>query len=147
MADILSTTPPASLPQWLRGSLARAGLGLGLIGFIWYLSSLALELESGDHAVFGFLLLLLVLAHAATTRLLVRQVGAFLELDDEAPDSPWLLRLAASAWWVLLLLLSGALILSDVALLLFALAWLFPEPNYGPSWTMLMVDVGSGALV
>lgn len=84
--------------------------------------------------VFWFLFLLLLLAHAATTRLLTRQVGAFLELDDKAPDSSWLLRLAAAGWWVLLLLLSGALILSDVALLLFAVACLFPKPNSGPAW-------------
>lgn len=139
-----AANPPAPLRQWLLSSLARAGFGLGLVGAAWGLSGLALRLEAGDDAVFGFLLLLL-LAHAAATRLLNRQVGAFLELDDQAPGSSWLIRLVASAWWVLLLLLSGALIMSDVALLLFALVCLFPEPNSGPSWTSLLAAASCGA--
>lgn len=139
----LAASPSTTLGQWLRGSLTRAGLSLGFVGAAWYLSALTLRLEAGDDAVIGFLLLVVLLAHAAATRLLNRQVGAFLALDD-APGNSWLLRLAASVWWVLLLLLSGALILSDVVLLLFALVWLV-EPNSGPSWTSLLTVASHAA--
>lgn len=134
MADFLLTNSSVTLRQWLRGSLARVGLSLSFVGLIWYLSGLALRLEAGASEVFWFLLLLLILVHAAATWLLARQVGALMELADNGPDNPWLLELAASAWWILLLLLIGALLLSDLALLLFACVVLCPQPNSGPIW-------------